>query len=642
MTGYKLTRKDRLQLSRIGVALAMFIAVFVADKVVGLDSVINSHLSWLLPFALYLTIYVIIAHDVLFKAFRNLLYGQVFDENFLMCLASLGAFALAIYRGVTGQEIEGFDEACAVIIFYQAGEFFQSYATNRSRKSIASLMDIRPDYANVLRNKEIITLVPSDVKIDDIILINPGERVPLDGVVIKGASTLDTKALTGESMPRDIREGDNILSGVINITSQIEVRVTKEFYNSTVSKILELIENASSQKSKTENFITKFAKYYTPIVVFIALALIIIPSAITGEWSLWVYRGLSFLVVSCPCALVISVPLSFFAGLGISSRYGILIKGSSFIEQFDKANVFVFDKTGTLTKGNFKVNNVLPIDNRDNILRLASIAEQASNHPIARSILQEYNGKIESGYTLTNIVGEGVVAVNNDGDTIYCGNEKLMSRYDIDYVKYNESGTVVYVAHNNIFEGLLCIIDEIKCESSDVINNLHEMNCTTYMLSGDSESIAQSVSDRLSLTGYKASLLPQDKMSEVERMLNNKHKGDVLCFVGDGINDAPTLMRADVGIAMGALGADAAIEAADIVLMNDDLRGISLAKKIARKTMSVVWQNIVFSILIKVAILILSAIGITNMWVAVFGDVGVAVLAILNAMRVNSKYYLAK
>ncbi len=641
MTGYKLTRRDRLQLLRIGIVLAMFIVVFVVDKTVGLDSVVNSRLNWLLPFALYLIIYVIIAYDVLFKAFRNFVHGQVFDENFLMCIASLGAFALAIYRGVTGQEIEGFDEACAVLIFYQAGEFFQSYATNRSRKSIASLMDIRPDYANVLNGSEITTMDPSEVKIDDIILINPGERVPLDGVVIKGASTLDTKALTGESVPRDVGGGDNILSGVINLTSQIEVRVTKEFYNSTVSKILELVENASSQKSKTENFITKFAKYYTPIVVFIALALIIIPSAITGEWSLWVYRGLSFLVVSCPCALVISVPLSFFSGLGASSKYGILIKGSSFIEQFNKANVFVFDKTGTLTKGNFKVDKVLPIDKRDSILRLASIAEQSSNHPIARSILQEYNGEIDGGYTLTNIAGEGVIAINNDGDTIYCGNEKLMLRYGIDYIKHGELGTVVYVARNNTFEGLLCIIDEIKCESSDVINNLHEMNCATYMLSGDSESIAQSVSDRLSLTGYKASLLPQDKMSEVEGMLDNKHKGDMLCFVGDGINDAPTLMRADVGIAMGALGADAAIEAADIVLMNDDLRGIPLAKKIAKKTMSVVWQNIIVSIIIKVVILILSAMGITNMWVAVFGDVGVAVLAILNAMRVNGKYYLA-
>ncbi|MDE6584000.1 MAG: cadmium-translocating P-type ATPase, partial [Anaeroplasmataceae bacterium] len=473
--------------------------------------------------------------------------------------------------------------------------------------------------------------------VGEIIVINPGEKVPLDGVIVKGATTLDTKALTGESLPRDVAMNEEVISGCVNLTSQIEVRVTKEFYDSTVSKILDLVENASSQKSKAENFITKFAKFYTPIVVITALLLAIIPGSITRDWSTWVYRALSFLVVSCPCALVISIPLSFFAGIGAASKYGILVKGSNYLEKFNKANTFVFDKTGTLTKGNFVVTKITPEEKKEEILRLAAIAEQGSNHPIAFSIISAYGKEVERDYVLTNIAGAGIIAASKD-DTILCGNEKLMEQNNINYVKEDGLGTVVYVARNKEFLGSLLIADEIKEESKQVIAELSSMNCKTIMLTGDNDAIANNVASQLKLTGYKASLLPQNKVEEVENLLKTKGQKDVLCFVGDGINDAPVLMRSDIGIAMGGVGSDAAIEASDIVLMQDDLRGISLAKRIARKTMAIVFQNIIFSIAVKVAILILSACGIANMWIAVFGDVGVAVIAILNAMRVNSKY----
>lgn len=637
MKGLGLSRKDKKNLIRILIALAMFAVIFITDKVVNLATVFDSELSWLFPFALYLVVYLIIGYDVLWRAIRNILHGQVFDENFLMCVATLGAFALAIYRGVSGQEIEGFDEACAVLLFYQVGEWFQSYATGKSRKSISKLMDIRPDYANVKRDGEVETVDPSEVKIDEIIVVNPGEKIPLDGVVIKGSSTLDTKALTGESLPREVEVGGDVISGCVNLTSQLEVKVSKEFYDSTVSKILELVENASDQKSKAENFITKFAKYYTPIVVAVAVLLAIIPGAITTDWSTWIYRALSFLVVSCPCALVISIPLSFFAGIGAASRYGILIKGSNYLEKFNKANTFVFDKTGTLTKGNFAVTKILPDNNKDGVLRLASIAEHDSNHPIAKSIVSTYGKDIDSDYTLTNVAGEGIIAKNGD-DTILCGNEKLMRNNGIDFVEEHDLGTVVYVARNNNFIGSILIADEIKQESKEVIGALNGMGCQTVMLTGDNDAIAHSVASEIGLTGYKASLLPHNKVEEVENMLKAKKQKDVLCFVGDGINDAPVLMRSDIGIAMGGVGSDAAIEASDIVLMQDDLRGLPLAKRIAKKTMGIVFQNIIFSIAVKVAILILSACGIANMWIAVFGDVGVAIIAILNAMRVNSNY----
>ena len=635
-----MSRKEKRTLVRILVALGLFLIVFITDKVIagGLGGVFTGPAAWVFPFCLYLVIYLIIGYDVLWKAIRNIAHGQVFDENFLMCVATLGAFALAIYRGVTGQEIEGFDEACAVLLFYQVGEWFQSYATGKSRKSIAGLMDIRPDYANIVRDDgSVETVDPSEVKVGDIILINPGEKIPLDGVIVKGASTLDTKALTGESLPREAEAGGEVISGCVNLTSQLEVRVTKEFYDSTVSKILELVENASEQKSRAENFITKFAKYYTPIVCGVALLLAVIPGFITMDWSTWVYRALSFLVVSCPCALVISIPLSFFAGIGAASRYGILVKGSNYLEKFNHANIFVFDKTGTLTKGNFAVAKIAPEAQTDEILRLAAIAEHDSNHPIAKSIVVRYGKETESGYTLTNVAGAGIIA-QKGAETICCGNEKLMAQNGIDFVKETGLGTVVYVAKNGKFVGSLLIADEIKPETKQVVGELNAMGCKTIMLTGDNEAIAQNVAQEVGLTGYKASLLPQNKVEEVEKLLAQKGSKDVLCFVGDGVNDAPVLMRSDIGIAMGGVGSDAAIEASDIVLMKDDLKGISLAKRIAGKTMAIVFQNIVFSIAIKVAILILSAFGVANMWLAVFGDVGVAVLAILNAMRVNSRY----
>ncbi|MCH5154819.1 MAG: cadmium-translocating P-type ATPase [Clostridiales bacterium] len=632
-----MTRRQRKNLIRILVALGAFAVIFVIDKIVALDGVFAGRLGFLFPFALYLSVYIVIGYDVLIRAVKNIAHGQMFDENFLMGIATLGAFALAIYRGANGLEIEGFDEACAVLLFYQLGEWFQSYATGRSRKSISALMDIRPDYANVLRDGSAVTVDPGEVEVGETIVINPGERVPLDGVIINGSTTLDTKALTGESLPQDVQEGGEVISGSVNLTSQIEVRVTKAFYDSTVSKILDLVENASSQKSKAENFITKFARFYTPAVVGVAALLAVIFGAVTSDWSTGVYRALSFLVVSCPCALVISIPLSFFAGLGAASRYGILIKGSNYLEKFNKANIFVFDKTGTLTKGNFAVTEVSPESDRENILRLAAIAENNSNHPIARSIVGAFGGDVPSGYTLTNIAGAGVMA-ERDGDIILCGNEKLMAQNDIEYAKASGTGTVVYVAHNGKFVGWLLIADEIKDETKQVIGELNGMGCKTVMLTGDNELVAQSVATEIGLTSYKASLLPQNKVEEVESLLAAKGKKDALCFVGDGINDAPVLMRSDIGMAMGGVGSDAAIEASDIVLMKDDLKGIPLAKRIAKKTMKIVFENIAFSLIVKLAILVLSALGITNMWVAVFGDVGVAVLAILNAMRVNSKY----
>lgn len=633
-----MSKKQKKTLTRIIVALSLFIIVFTLDKIFTLSSIFSAPFSWLFPFLLYLTIYILIGYDVVFKAFRNIIHGEMLDENFLMVVATFGAFGLAIYRGCTGQEIEGFDEGCAVLLFYQVGEFFQNYAVNKSRKSITSLMDIRPDYANVKRGNEVVTVGPEEVKVGDIIVINPGEKVPLDGIIIKGKTSLDTKSLTGESLPRDVEENEEIISGVINLTSTIEVKVTKAFYDSTVSKILELVENASSQKSKTENFITKFAQYYTPIVVGLAALLMLVPSIITGEWSTWIYRGLSFLVVSCPCALVISIPLSFFAGLGATSKKGVLVKGSNYLEQFNNASIFVFDKTGTLTKGNFKISKVFPDNKKEEILNLAAIAEKDSSHPIALSIKELVKvPEIANKYVLTNVAGEGIKAVNGD-DIILVGNYKLMNNANIKYEELNEVGTILYVAHNNEFVGSILINDEIKEDAVAVLPELNKMGIKTVMLTGDNENIAKNVASKLSLTNYKANLLPQNKVEAIEGLMKDKKEKEVLCFVGDGINDAPSLMRADIGIAMGGVGSDAAIEASDIVLMDDNLNGIVEAKKVAKKTMRIVYENIIFALGVKIIILILSAFGITNMWIAVFGDVGVAVLAILNAMRVNSKY----
>lgn len=632
-----MSKRDKKKLIRIIASLILFFAIFITDKIVKLDTVFNGNLNWLFPFALYLIVYITIGYDVIYKAFANIFHGEFLDENFLMVVATFGAFGLAIYRGVNHLDIEGFDEACAVLLFYQVGEFFQSYATGKSRKSITSLMDIRPDYANLKTENGVEEVDPEEVKIDNIIVVNPGEKIPLDGKIIKGASTLDTKALTGESLPKEVLEGDEAISGTINLTSQLEIKVEKEFYDSTVSKILELVENATSQKSKAENFITKFARFYTPIVVGLAVLLAIIPSLITGEWSVWIYRALSFLVVSCPCALVISIPLSFFAGIGAASKYGILIKGTNYLEKFNKANTFIFDKTGTLTKGNFAIKNVYPIEKKDEILHLASIAECNSNHPIALSIINSYGKDFEKDYVLTNVAGEGIIAEKN-GEKIYCGNEKLMENNNINFIKNEEVGTVVYVAKNDKFFGSIIIADEIKDGAKETIESLSKNGGKTIMLTGDNEKIAESVAESLKLTDYKASLLPQNKVEEIDKIFKEKKKEDVICFVGDGINDAPSLMRSDIGIAMGGVGSDAAIEAADMVLMHDDLKDLIIAKKISKKTMRIAYENIIFSLAIKMLILILSAFGITNMWIAVFGDVGVAVIAILNAMRVNSKY----
>ena len=633
-----MSRKQKNELIRIVCCLVAFLVLLVTDKCLsgGLAGAAGGKYGWLLPFALYLAVYIAIGYDVLWRAFRGILHGQMLDENFLMCIATLGAFALAIYTGASGLAPEGFDEGCAVLIFYQVGEFFQDYATGRSRRSISALMDIRPDTAHVVREGVTVSVDPAEVQPGEIISVLPGEKVPLDGVVTKGASSLDTRALTGESLPREISEGDAVVSGSVNVTSALEVRVEKAFYDSTVSKILDLVENAAEQKSKAENFITKFARWYTPAVVAAALLLAVIPGAVTGDWQEWVYRALSFLVVSCPCALVISVPLTFFAGIGAASKLGILIKGSNYLEKFDKANTFVFDKTGTLTKGNFAVVKVSPESERERILALAATAERGSSHPIARSVAAAYGKDTPADYTLTNRAGEGVVA-EKDGSRILAGNEKLMRAFGVEFIPENGAGTVIYVAENGAFVGSLLVADELRSETAEVVGELNAMGCRTVMLTGDNERIAANIAGKAGVTDFKASLLPQDKVAEVEKALASQGKKDVLCFVGDGINDAPVLMRSDIGIAMGGVGSDAAIEASDIVLMRDDLKGIPVAKRIARKTMCVVYENIWFSILVKVAILILSAVGIAGMWLAVFGDVGVAVIAILNAMRVGSR-----
>ena len=633
-----MSRKQKNELIRIVCCLVAFLVLLVTDKCLsgGLAGAAGGKYGWLLPFALYLAVYIAIGYDVLWRAFRGILRGQMLDENFLMCIATLGAFALAIYTGASGLAPEGFDEGCAVLIFYQVGEFFQDYATGRSRRSISALMDIRPDTAHVVREGVTVSVDPAEVQPGEIISVLPGEKVPLDGVVTKGASSLDTRALTGESLPREISEGDAVVSGSVNVTSALEVRVEKAFYDSTVSKILDLVENAAEQKSKAENFITKFARWYTPAVVAAALLLAVIPGAVTGDWQEWVYRALSFLVVSCPCALVISVPLTFFAGIGAASKLGILIKGSNYLEKFDKANTFVFDKTGTLTKGNFAVVKVSPESERERILALAATAERGSSHPIARSVAAAYGKETPADYTLTNRAGEGVVA-EKDGSRILAGNEKLMHAFGVEFIPEDGAGTVIYVAESGAFVGSLLVADELRSETAEVVGELNAMGCRTVMLTGDNERIAANIAGKAGVTDFKASLLPQDKVAEVEKALASQGKNDVLCFVGDGINDAPVLMRSDIGIAMGGVGSDAAIEASDIVLMRDDLKGIPVAKRIARKTMCVVYENIWFSILVKVAILILSAVGIAGMWLAVFGDVGVAVIAILNAMRVGSR-----
>ena len=619
-----MSNKQKKFLIRIIVSLCLFLAAFITDLVIDLSSILNSN-GFIIPLIIYLIIYLIIGYDVLLRALRNIRYGQIFDENFLMIIATIGAFAISEYA-----------EGLAVMLFYQVGEFFQDYAVAKSRRSIASLMDIRPDYANLIKDGQEVVVAPEEVTIGDTILVKPGEKIPLDGIIISGNTTVDTKALTGESMPIDLGEGRRVISGTVNLTGSITVRVISEFYDSTVSKILDLVENAEANKSKPEAFITKFARFYTPIVVICAFLLALIPSLITNEPKTWIYRALNFLVVSCPCALVISVPLSFFSGIGAASRQGILIKGSNYLEELNKANCFIFDKTGTLTKGNFAVVDVFPSDKKDEIIRLACIAERNSNHPIAKSIKALYDKPIDSDYELTDIPGMGIIARGED--IIACGNEKLMKQENIEISKNDGIGTFVYVSLNGKYIGSILIADEIKPNAIELLAYLKNENSKTIMLTGDNDAVASGVATKLGISEYRAGLLPQDKVEEVRKILDAKTKNDSVCFVGDGINDAPVLMSSDIGIAMGALGSDAAIEAADIVLMNDDLTSIKKAKKIAKKTIGIVYQNIVFAIGVKLAVLILSAFGITNMWVAVFADVGVAMIAILNAMRANTRF----
>ena len=617
-----MTRSQKRNLIRLLIVLVLFLAVFITDKVIDLNTVFDSELSYLFPLSLYLVLYLAIGYDVIFKAIRNISHGQIFDENFLMLIATIGAFATF-----------EFEEAVAVLVFYQFGEFFQDYAVNRSRNSIKELMEICPTDANKIVDGSIEVVLPEEVKVGDVLLVKPGEKVPLDGIVKEGASSLDTRALTGESALREIEVGQEILSGSINIESDLEIEVTKEFSNSTVSKILELVENASSNKAKAENFISKFAKFYTPIVCLLALLLVVIPGSITGDWMTWLTRSLNFLVVSCPCALVISIPLSFFSGIGIASKNGILIKGSNYIEKLNKANIFIFDKTGTLTEGDFEVSKVYPEDKKDEILSLAAIAESKSDHPIANSIKKAYVVDDNLSYSLTNVQGRGIIAKKDD-EVILCGNAKLLKENGIEFKEADEIGSVIYVAKNDIFLGYIVVQDKIKEESKEVISYLNSKG-KTIMLTGDNSSVANKVASYLNLTSYKASLLPQDKVKEVENIIKNKCNNYFFCYVGDGINDAPSLMIADVGISMGKVGSDAAIEASDVVITNDNLTKIKLSKRIAKKVITIVNENIYFAIGIKVLVLILSALGYAEMWLAIFADVGVSFLAILNSLRVN-------
>ena len=571
--------------------------------------------------------YLIVGFEILWKAIRNILRGKVFDENFLMAIASVGAFAIGEYS-----------EGTAVMLFYQVGELFQDYAVDKSRKSIASLMDIRPDVAYVKRDGKIEKVSPEEVKIGENIVIKPGEKVPLDGKVIEGTSMLDTSALTGESIPRDVNVGDEVLSGCINKNGALTVEVEKEFGESTVSKILDLVENASSRKAKAENFITKFAKYYTPIVVIAALLLAVVPTIVFGFeiFYEWLYRALTFLVVSCPCALVISIPLGFFGGIGGASKKGILVKGSNYLEALSQVEIVVFDKTGTLTKGIFEVQKIETKDfSKDELLKLAAYAESYSNHPISVSLKKAYGKEIDQKLISKSeeISGHGVRSVVN-GKEVLVGNDKLMKQSNIDYAVCNDVGTILYVAADGKFAGYILIADEIKEDSKEIIKKLKANNIQKIvMLTGDKKEVGESIAKELGIDIVYSELLPDQKVEKVEELMNEKSKNGKLVFVGDGINDAPVLAISDIGIAMGALGSDAAIEAADIVIMTDEPSKIDNAIKISKKTMRIVKQNIVFAILIKVLVLLLTAIGLGTMWEAVFADVGVLVLAIINSLR---------
>ncbi len=589
--------------------------------------IINFNNEWINN-AIYIISYIIVGLEIVRKAIRNIKRGKIFDENFLMSIATIGAFGIG-----------EFPEAVAVMLFYQVGELFQSYAVDKSRKSISSLMDIRPDFANVERNGKLEKVAPDDIKIGEIIIIKPGEKVPLDGYVIEGQSSLDTKALTGESLPRELTEGEEVLSGCINLNGVIKVEVTKEYGESTVSKILDLVENASSKKSKSEHFITKFARYYTPIVVVIAVVLAILPPLIIKDatFSDWLYRALSFLVVSCPCALVISIPLSFFGGIGGASKVGILIKGSNYLEQLSNTEIVVFDKTGTLTQGVFEVQKVKTIDiSEEELLKVTAYSENYSNHPIALSVKKAYNKEIDEKQIIKTeeLSGLGIAAKIGEQD-ILVGNEKLMNEKQIKFEKCNDIGTILYVAIEGKYVGCIVIADKIKDDSIKAIQKLKKNNIKQIiMLTGDRKNVGEEVGKKLGLDKVYAELLPDGKVEKVESLLKERSEKGKLVFVGDGINDAPVLAISDIGIAMGALGADSAIEAADVVLMTDEPSKIVSAINLSKKTMKIVKENIVFAIFVKTLVLILSAFGISTMWEAVFADVGVSCIAIINALRV--------
>ena len=620
-----MNKKQKKRLYQIIACVIMIVAI----SIVGVSGV--------LKLALYLITYIIIGHDILKKAVKGIIKGQVLDENFLMAIATVGAFIMAIYS-----RSEDYLECVAVMLFYQIGELFQSYAVGKSRDNIAALMDIRPDYANIMQDGELTRVDPEDVSVGSVIIVQPGEKVPLDGVVVKGSSSLNTAALTGESLPRDVAEGEEIISGCINMTGVIEVRTTKEFGDSTVSKILDLVENASSRKSKSEDFIKRFAKVYTPAVCIGALILATLPPVIShivignSNWNIWFYRALTFLVVSCPCALVISIPLSFFAGIGGASHAGVLVKGSNYLEALSQVTTVVFDKTGTLTKGSFEVSGIH--HNRleeEKLLEYAALAECASSHPISRSLIDAYGKPLDRSRVsdIEEISGHGICA-KVDGHNVLVGNDKLMKSYNVDYRDCHSVGTVIHVAIDNEYQGHIVISDVVKPEAKEAIAALKKLGVhNTVMLTGDSSKVAAAVADSLGIDRVLSELLPQDKVSELEKLLETKSPKDKLAFVGDGINDAPVLSRADIGIAMGAMGSDAAIEAADVVLMDDNPMQIAKAIKISKKCIGIVRQNITFALSIKFACLILSAVGIANMWLAIFADVGVMVIAVINAIR---------
>ncbi len=632
-----MNKKQKRLLRRILVAFALFVAAIVLEATGLLGAWFGTGALWA-EFVLFLIPFLVAGYDVLLKAAKNIGYGQVFDENFLMAVATVGAFLLVFFPDSDPHMSEG----AAVMLFYQVGELFQGYAVGKSRASIAAMMDIAPDYANVMREGSLVQVDPNEVSVGDEIVVKPGERVPLDGVVVSGSSELDTAALTGESLPRSVAEGGEVVSGCVNMTGLLTVRVSKPFGESTVSRILELVENASAKKARAENFITRFARYYTPTVVIVAALLAIVPPLLTGQpFATWVERGLTFLVVSCPCALVISVPLSFFGGIGGASRLGILVKGGNYLEALAKVDTVVFDKTGTLTNGTFEVVSVHPAPNVDAgyLLKVAAHAESFSDHPIAVSVRKAYDGTIDPGLVsdVRDLAGRGV-GVMLEGVPVFVGNGTLMAENSIDYARRlascDHAGTVLHVAVGGAYLGHVEIADAPKPDAAEAIRDLHAVGVKkTVMLTGDREPVAAAVAKNLGLDEYRAQLLPQDKVAQVERLLGQEAEGRKLAFVGDGINDAPVLTRADVGIAMGALGSDAAIEAADVVLMDDRPSNIAKAISIARKTMGIVKENIVFALGVKLAVLVLAAVGLANMWLAVFADVGVAVLAILNAMR---------